>query len=88
MRASTERKGPPTFCNGKGYQPSGPGEMWMAPTSPWRDCRIYLHRIYPCAPGEALFHPHLWPSAMRILSGEYEMAVGYGAGRVPRPRRP
>ena len=29
-----ERKGPPTFCKGKGYQPSGPREMWMAPTSP------------------------------------------------------
>jgi len=28
-----ERKGPPTFCKGKGYQPSGPREMWMAPTS-------------------------------------------------------
>src|SRR5271166_952346 len=28
-----ERKGTPTFCNGKGYQPSGPREMWMAPTS-------------------------------------------------------
>src|SRR5208337_3649778 len=28
-----EWKGPPTFCKGKGYQPSGPWEMWMAPTS-------------------------------------------------------
>ncbi len=26
-------EGPPTFCKGKGYQPSGPREMWMAPTS-------------------------------------------------------
>lgn len=47
--------------------------------------RIYLHRIYPCAPAEALFHPHPWPSAMRIVSGTYEMALGSGAGREPPP---
>src|SRR5205823_428108 len=42
--------------------------------------RISLHRIHPCAPAEALFHPHPWPSAMRIHSGTYEMGVGHGAG--------
>ena len=36
-------------------------------------------------PGEALFHPHPWPSAMRILCGEYEMAVGYGKGESTPP---
>ena len=45
--------------------------------------RIYLHRIHPCSEGEALFHPHPWPSAMRILSGEYEMGIGYGEGTEP-----
>lgn len=51
----------------------------------WGDFRISLHCIHPCAPSEALFHPHPWPSAMRILSGTYEMAVGYGAGDEPPP---
>jgi hypothetical protein len=49
------------------------------------DCRVYLHRIHPCGPGEALFHPHPWPSAMRVLSGRYEMAVGFGPGDTPPP---
>jgi hypothetical protein len=52
---------------------------------PWRDCRLSIHRIHPCAPGEALLHPHPWPSAIRILSGRYEMAIAYGAGIAPPP---
>jgi hypothetical protein len=63
------------------YHPPIVERLW----SPWRDCRAYPHRIHPCAPGEALFHPHPWPSVMRILSGEYEMAVGYGKGESPPP---
>ena len=51
----------------------------------WGDYRICLHRIPPCDSSEALFHPHLWPSAMHILSGTYEMAVGYDAGNEPPP---
>jgi hypothetical protein len=27
------------------YHPPTVGRLWM----PWRDCRVYLHRIYPCA---------------------------------------
>ncbi len=50
----------------------------------WGEYRVYLHRIHPCAAGEALFHPHPWPSAMKVLSGSYQMAVGYGSG-VPAP---
>ena len=61
------------------YHPPTVERLWL----PWRDYRVCLHRIYPCAPGEALFHPHPWPSVMRILSGEYEMAVGYGKGEDP-----
>ncbi len=51
----------------------------------WEGYRIYLHKIHPCGPGEALFHPHPWPSAMHILSGKYEMAVGYGSSDTPPP---
>jgi len=51
----------------------------------WGDYRIYLHRIHPCESSEALFHPHPWPSAMRILSGVYEMAVGHGEGEQAPP---
>lgn len=40
--------------------------------------RILLHRIHPCEPGEALFHPHPWPSAIAIVEGGYEMGVGQG----------
>ncbi len=47
--------------------------------------RIYLHCIHSCEAGEALFHPHPWPSAMRIVSGVYEMAIGYGEGDTPPP---
>ncbi len=48
---------------------------------PWgNDLRIYLHKIYPCTRDKALLHPHPWPSAMKVVSGQYEMGVGYGAG--------
>jgi hypothetical protein len=58
------------------YHPPTVERLW----TPWRDYRVFLHRIYPCERGQALFHPHPWPSAMRVLDGEYEMAVGFGAG--------
>jgi hypothetical protein len=63
------------------YHPPIVERLWQR----WGDYRISLHRIFPCAPGEALFHPHPWPSAMRILAGEYEMAVGYGKGETAPP---
>ena len=63
------------------YHPPTVERLWTR----WNDCRVYLHRIHPCPPGAALFHPHPWPSAMRILAGEYEMAVGFGAGLDPPP---
>jgi hypothetical protein len=47
--------------------------------------RVSLHVLHPCAPGRALFHPHPWPSAMRVLSGVYEMAVGAGSGDEAPP---
>jgi len=41
------------------------------------DIRINLHLLHPYNDNEALFHPHPWPSAMRILSGKYEMGIGF-----------
>ena len=52
---------------------------------PWRECRLSIHRIHPCAVGEALLHPHPWPSAMQVLAGRYEMAIGYGKGIAAPP---
>lgn len=63
------------------YHPPRVKRLWGY----YGELRISLHKIYPCRNGEALFHPHPWPSAMRILSGRYEMAVGYGGGDDPPP---
>jgi hypothetical protein len=63
------------------YHPPKVERLWQS----WNGYRIYLHRIHPCEKGEALFHPHPWPSAMRVLAGEYEMAVGFGPGMVEPP---
>jgi len=57
------------------YHPPFVARLWR----PFEDeYRIYLHQIFPCQPGEALLHPHPWPSAMRVMYGVYEMGVGYG----------
>ena len=45
--------------------------------------RIYLHCIHLYKEGEALFHPHPWPSAIKLISGRYESAIGYGKGNEP-----
>ena len=63
------------------YYPPVVERVWR----PWRDLRLSLHRIHPCGPGEALLHPHPWPSAVLIIAGEYEMGVTYGAGSSPPP---
>lgn len=47
--------------------------------------RIYLHEIESCNIEEALFHPHPWPSIMKLLSGSYHMNVGYGEGLISPP---
>ena len=47
---------------------------------PFADGRLYLHRISPCEPEQALFHPHPWPCAIRVLEGRYEMGFGAGPG--------
>lgn len=45
--------------------------------------RAYLHRIHPCQ--EPLFHPHPWPSAVRVVSGRYEMDLGAESMEDPDP---
>lgn len=49
------------------------------------DRRVFLHKILPCDPEEALFHPHPWPSAVKILSGRYQMGIGYAGGSIAPP---
>lgn len=63
------------------YHPPFVERLWLQ----WDNHRISLHCIHPCAKEEALFHPHPWPSAMKIVRGNYEMAVGYGLGNTPPP---
>jgi hypothetical protein len=63
------------------YHPPTVERLWAA----WGDYRVSLHRIHPCEREQALFHPHPWPSAMRVLEGDYEMAVGFGAGPETPP---
>jgi hypothetical protein len=52
---------------------------------PLREGRVYLHKVHTCGAEEALFHPHPWPSAMKILRGGYEMGMGHGSGNVAPP---
>lgn len=42
--------------------------------------RIFLHFIHKCETKDALFHPHPWPSSMHVLTGQYEMGLGFGPG--------
>lgn len=63
------------------YHPPVVERLWTS----WGHCRIYLHRIFPCSRKEALWHPHPWPSAVKILSGSYEMGVGFGKGQMAPP---
>jgi hypothetical protein len=45
--------------------------------------RVFLHRIHPC--DHPLYHPHPWPSAVRLVDEPYEMDVGYGPSDKPPP---
>jgi hypothetical protein len=52
------------------YEPPRVERIWTQ----HGDLRVLLHRIWPC--DEPLFHPHPWPSAVRIVSGRYLHSVG------------
>jgi hypothetical protein len=54
------------------YHPPRVERLWMQVDERHR---LFLHRIHPCEEKEALFHPHPWPSAVRIVSGRYEMRL-------------
>lgn len=49
------------------------------------DYRICLHRFESCDEHEAFYHPHPWPGAFLILSGSYQMKIGYSADRFSKP---
>jgi len=53
------------------YHPPRVERLWLQLESH----RLFLHRIYPCARDQALWHPHPWPSAVRLLTGRYEHAI-------------
>lgn len=67
------------------YHPPTVERLWAGVEIEGEPFRMYLHRILPCEPSEALYHPHPWPSAMRILSGSYQMSSGHGEGLAPPP---
>src|SRR3989344_1341484 len=53
----------------------------------WRqhdDNRIFLHRVHSCEIKQALFHPHPWPSIVKVF-GTYVMNIGYGEGEKEPP---
>ena len=60
------------------YHPPIVERLWIE----WSAYRINLHYIHPCKDGEALMHPHNWPSAMEVLHGKYLNKVGYGTEPV------
>lgn len=64
------------------YAPPTVERAWI----PYKtDYRLCIHRIHPCDPALALYHPHPWPSAVFMCDGEYEMITGYGDPKGPPP---
>lgn len=47
--------------------------------------RLCLHKFDPCHTHEAFAHPHPWPGAFTILSGSYQMNIGYSHNRNDKP---
>ena len=43
----------------------------------WEHLRIFLHFLYPCEAADCLKHRHSRPTAVKILSGTYEMGSGH-----------
>ncbi len=53
------------------YHPPRVERLWLQRG----EARLFLHRIHPCGPDQALWHPHPWPSAVCLLTGRYEHAI-------------
>lgn len=53
------------------YHPPEVERLW----TPFQDGRLFLHRIHPCGGASPLWHPHPWPSAVRLISGRYQMGL-------------
>ena len=46
---------------------------------------IYLDRILPCAPEEAVMHPHDWLAAFYIVDGSYALTIGQSEDNMHEP---
>jgi hypothetical protein len=66
------------------YEPPFVERLWTPVEVAGKPYRVFLHRIFPTDLDKCLFHPHPWPSAIKILSGTYIMNCGYGPG-IERP---
>ena len=60
----------------------------------WHGFRVNLHRIHACKRHEALYHPHPWPSVVKIIGGSFDddlsnggywTAIGSGPPDGPDP---
>jgi hypothetical protein len=51
----------------------------------YKNIRVCLHRFDPCDESDAFFHPHPWPSAMKVLAGSYKMKLGYSQTLTSKP---
>jgi SAM-dependent methyltransferase len=63
------------------YHPPRVERVWLS----HGELRICLHRIHPADPAEILFHPHPWPSSMKVLQGTYEMGIGSSSEETLTP---
>lgn len=63
------------------YHPPRVERLWR----PFGNYRFFLHVIHPCTEKQALFHPHPWPSTMRIYEGTYRLHVGASSGAESPP---
>lgn len=65
------------------------GTEGRGPAAKW-SCRLYLHRITPNADtggAESLWHPHRWPSCMRVWTPTHTTGPYYGKKGVYVHRR-
>lgn len=53
------------------YEPPRVERLWCQ----HGELRVFLHRIWP-TDADVLYHPHPWPSAVRVVSGRYLHLIG------------